>query len=101
MISAMLFIVANAAYQAGLQFYDALLPEVTTEENRGRIGGIGVGIGYLGSYLAVGSGWSSARRTTRCSSRSSRSRSRCSRCRVSSSCRNAAIRIRARSSGCR
>jgi len=33
-----------------------MLPEVTTEENRGRIGGIGVGIGYLGSYLAVGVG---------------------------------------------
>src|SRR5712692_4240938 len=35
-LSAILFVVANAAYQAGLQFYDALLPEVTTEENRGR-----------------------------------------------------------------
>lgn len=55
-LSAFLFIVANAAYQAGLQFYDALLPEVTTEENRGWIGGIGVGVGYLGSYLAVGIG---------------------------------------------
>ncbi len=54
--SAVLFVVGNAAYQAGLQFYDALLPEVTTEENRGRIGGIGVGVGYLGSYVAVGIG---------------------------------------------
>lgn len=50
------FIFANAAYQAGLQFYDALLPEVTTEENRGRISGMGVGIGYLGSYFAIGIG---------------------------------------------
>ncbi len=50
------FILANAAYQAGLQFYDALLPEVTTEENRGRISGIGVGVGYLGSYFAIGIG---------------------------------------------
>lgn len=56
-LSAGLFIFANAAYQAGLQFYDALLPEVTTEENRGRIGGIGVGVGYLGSYVAVGLGF--------------------------------------------
>jgi UMF1 family MFS transporter len=56
-LTAVLFIVANAAYQAGLQFYDALLPEVTTEENRGRIGGIGVGVGYFGSYLAVGLGF--------------------------------------------
>ncbi|MEW6158127.1 MAG: MFS transporter [Verrucomicrobiota bacterium] len=54
--SALCFIVANVAYQAGLQFYDALLPEVSTEENRGRIGGIGVGIGYFGSYLAIGIG---------------------------------------------
>jgi UMF1 family MFS transporter len=50
------FVLANAAYQAGLQFYDALLPEVTTEDNRGRISGIGVGVGYLGSYFAVGIG---------------------------------------------
>jgi len=54
--TAICFVVANIAFQAGLQFYDALLPEVSTEENRGRIGGIGVGVGYLGSYLAVGLG---------------------------------------------
>ena len=29
-----------ATYQAGQQFYDALLPEVSTEDNRGRISGI-------------------------------------------------------------
>lgn len=50
------FVFANATYQAGLQFYDAMLPDVTTEENRGRISGIGVGIGYLGSYVAIGLG---------------------------------------------
>lgn len=55
-VSAVLFIIANAVYQAGVQFYDAMLPEVTTEENRGRIGGIGVGVGYVGSYIAVGVG---------------------------------------------
>ena len=52
-----LFILANAAYQAGVQFYDSLLPEVTHSENRGRISGIGVGVGYLGSYIAVGAGF--------------------------------------------
>lgn len=51
-----LFLVANAAFQAGLSFYDALIVEVSTEENRGRISGIGVGAGYLGSYVAVGLG---------------------------------------------
>ncbi|HEX6937998.1 MAG TPA: MFS transporter [Longimicrobiales bacterium] len=48
-----LFAIANIAYQAGLQFYDALLPEVSTEENRGRISGIGIGVGYLGALLGV------------------------------------------------
>ncbi len=56
-VTMLAFVLANAAYQAGLQFYDALLPEVTTEENRGRISGMGVGIGYLGSYFAVGIGF--------------------------------------------
>ncbi|CAN5830815.1 MFS transporter [soil metagenome] len=54
--TAIFFVIANIAYQAGLQFYDALLPEVSTDANRGRIGGIGVGVGYLGSYIAVGLG---------------------------------------------
>jgi MFS transporter, UMF1 family len=56
MMSALLFIVANGGYQAGVQFYDSLLPDVTTEENRGRINGIAVGLGYTGSYIAVGAG---------------------------------------------
>jgi UMF1 family MFS transporter len=56
-LSIVLFVVANAVYQAGVQFYDALLPEVTTEANRGRVSGLGVGIGYVGSYIAVGLGF--------------------------------------------
>jgi UMF1 family MFS transporter len=54
--SLLCFALANVAYQAGLQFYDALLPEVSTEGTRGRIGGIGVGVGYLGSLLGIGAG---------------------------------------------
>lgn len=56
-LSVILFVVANAAFQAGIQFYDSLLPEVSHEGNRGRISGIGVGVGYLGSYVAVGAGF--------------------------------------------
>jgi UMF1 family MFS transporter len=55
-ITALCFTIANVAYQAGLQFYDAMLPEVSHEGNRGKISGIGVGVGYLGSYIAVGLG---------------------------------------------
>ena len=51
-LSFLLFVVAVVCFQAGLIFYDSLLPEVSTDENRGRIGGIGVGVGYLGSLLA-------------------------------------------------
>ena len=86
MFSAVLFIIANAAYQAGLQFYDALLPDVTTEQNRGRVSGIGVGIGYLGSFVAVAHGLrvrrerpTRGRRSSARSSWRSRRPSRCSR----------------------
>ncbi len=52
-LALLIFIVANVFYQSGLIFYDALLPEVSTPENRGRVGGIGVGIGYMGSFIGV------------------------------------------------
>lgn len=48
------FIVANIAFQAGLQFYDALLPDVSTPETRSTIGGLGISAGYVGSLFAVG-----------------------------------------------
>ncbi len=41
-----LFVFAAVCFQAGLIFYDSLLPEVSTDENRGRVGGLGVGVGY-------------------------------------------------------
>jgi MFS transporter, UMF1 family len=56
-VSAIFFVLANVCYQAGLQFYDALLPEVSTPANRGRVGGIGIAVGYMGSFLAVGMGF--------------------------------------------
>ena len=55
-LTAILFVLANGGYQAGVQFYDSLLPEVTTEENRGRINGLAIGLGYIGSYIAIGLG---------------------------------------------
>lgn len=47
------FALANVAYQAGLQFYDALLPSVSTVRNRGRIGGYGIGAGYVGALIGL------------------------------------------------
>jgi UMF1 family MFS transporter len=49
----LLFAVANLAYQSGLIFYDALLPSVSTERNRGRISGFGVAAGYVGVIFGL------------------------------------------------
>ncbi|HEY6569423.1 MAG TPA: MFS transporter, partial [Candidatus Limnocylindrales bacterium] len=46
-----LFIVANFAYQAALIYYDATLKTVSTPANRGRLSGIGTGIGYCGTVF--------------------------------------------------
>ncbi len=46
------FALANFAYQAALIYYDALLPDVALPEARGRLSGIGVALGYLGTIVA-------------------------------------------------
>jgi len=48
-----LYALALVGFNLGVLVYDALLAEVSTPENRGRISGLGVGVGYLGSFLAV------------------------------------------------
>lgn len=53
MLSLAFFVIANFSFQAGLLFYDMLLPSVSTPGNRGRVSGFGVGIGYLGSIIAI------------------------------------------------
>ena len=51
-----IFVLANYLYQGGLIFYDTLLPSVSTDENRGRVGGLGVAVGYLGSVVGIAIG---------------------------------------------
>lgn len=51
--SVIFLIVALIAFNIGAVVYDALLIDVSTAENRGRISGLGVGIGYLGSYVGL------------------------------------------------
>ena len=46
------FAMANFAYQAALIYYDAILPDVARPEKRGRLSGIGVGLGYLGTIVS-------------------------------------------------
>ena len=50
-IGLILFSIANFAYQAALIYYDATLPIVARPEARGRVSGIGVAIGYLGTIV--------------------------------------------------
>jgi MFS transporter, UMF1 family len=48
----LLFAIANFSYQAALIYYDAMLPDVARPESRGRLSGIGVGLGYLGTIIS-------------------------------------------------
>ncbi len=51
-LGVVLFVVANFAYQSALIYYDATLKTVSKPETRGRLSGIGVGIGYCGTIFA-------------------------------------------------
>jgi UMF1 family MFS transporter len=53
LVGAALFTIANFGYQAALIYYDATLSEVSTPETRGRLSGIGVGVGYGGTLLTA------------------------------------------------
>ena len=55
--SLFLVVGANLLFQAGIIMYDSLLVTVSTPENRGRVGGAAVGLGYLGSLLGIGIGF--------------------------------------------
>lgn len=55
-VALVLYATANLLFQLGLVFYDALLPEVSTAEDVGGVGGAGIGIGYLGSFIGLGVG---------------------------------------------
>jgi UMF1 family MFS transporter len=46
------FAIANFAFQAALIYYDAILPDIALPEKRGRLSGIGVGLGYLGTIVS-------------------------------------------------
>ncbi len=48
-----LFIIANIGFQGALPFYNAWLPEISTDENIGRIGGYGFAAGYVGAMLTI------------------------------------------------
>jgi UMF1 family MFS transporter len=50
-IGLILYAIANFGYQAALIYYDSTLPLVAKPGARGRISGIGVAVGYLGTII--------------------------------------------------
>jgi UMF1 family MFS transporter len=48
--------VALVAFNTGSVVYDALLPDVSTPATRGKVSGLGVGVGYIGSFVGLGIG---------------------------------------------
>ena len=48
-----LFAVANTAIELGNVFYNAYLPDISTDENIGRISGWAWGLGYVGGILSM------------------------------------------------
>jgi MFS transporter, UMF1 family len=49
----LLLILANIGFEAGMVFYDAFLPEITTEKSYGRVSGYGFALGYTGSLITL------------------------------------------------
>ena len=52
-LGGLLFIVANLSFGAALVFYNAFLPEITTEDQRDKVSSRGFAFGYLGGGLLL------------------------------------------------
>ncbi len=50
-LGVILFVIANFSYQAALIYYDTTLKTVCGPQTRGRLSGIGVGVGYAGTIF--------------------------------------------------
>ena len=48
-----IFVVANVGFESALVFYNAYLPDIAPPEQRGRVSGLGFGVGYLGSAIGL------------------------------------------------
>ena len=46
-----IFIVAKVGFNSSLVFYDAMLPEITTEKRMDRVSSMGYALGYIGSVI--------------------------------------------------
>ena len=51
---AIFFIIANIGFAGGNVYYNAFLPEISTDKNIGRISGLGWALGYIGGGALLG-----------------------------------------------
>jgi UMF1 family MFS transporter len=51
---AIFFIIANIGFAGGNVYYNAFLPEISTDQNIGRISGLGWALGYIGGGMLLG-----------------------------------------------
>jgi UMF1 family MFS transporter len=51
---AIFFIIANIGFAGGNVYYNAFLPEISTDQNIGRISGLGWALGYIGGGVLLG-----------------------------------------------
>ena len=49
----MWFVIANIAFEMGCVFYNAFLPDITTQDHIGRVSGYGWSLGYIGGLAAM------------------------------------------------
>jgi UMF1 family MFS transporter len=50
---ALIFIIANIGFQAGLGFYDAFIKDITEEKYYNKVSSLGYAVGYMGSLLSL------------------------------------------------
>ncbi|HWT01498.1 MAG TPA: MFS transporter [Pyrinomonadaceae bacterium] len=53
LLGSLLFIISNLCYGAAIVFYNAYLPEITTEDRRDKVSSQGFALGYLGGGLLL------------------------------------------------
>lgn len=55
-VTMIIFGLSLVGFHVGSAVYDSLLPDVSTPRNRGHVSGLGVAIGYVGSFVGLGIG---------------------------------------------
>ena len=53
LIALAIFVVANVAFELGLVFYNAFLPNIISDDRMGRVSGYGWGLGYAGGLVCL------------------------------------------------